>query len=287
MATRRSAAQSLLLPLHGGAANFLSALVLAATVLLAASQSAIGGGAEPEMPVKIVLFPLHEAVVSSTVPARVAEYKVREGQSFGANEPIACLDDRAYRQAFAKGKASILEAQAGLKFTEANFKRNKELFERKAIGNLELEQSELDRDVAAAKLQYSIAGFELAKLDLDACLIKVPFGGRLTKRTVKESEFVGAGQPILEVVDDEKLLAAMHLPSSWLRAIKIGDEMSFKVDETGSVHKGKIYVISGRIDFESRTFDVKLLVDNPDHKLMAGMSGVLLPKADGKRPGGL
>ncbi|MEQ8222962.1 MAG: hypothetical protein ABRQ37_11720, partial [Candidatus Eremiobacterota bacterium] len=63
-----------------------------------------------QMPVKIVLFPMREAVLSSTVSARVLEYKLKEGQRFAANEVIANLDDRSYRQTFLKAKALAEEA---------------------------------------------------------------------------------------------------------------------------------------------------------------------------------
>jgi len=242
--------------------------------------------AETEMPVKIVLFPFHEAIVSSTIPAKVVSYKVKEGQTFASGETIACLDDRNYRQAFFKAKAAVLEAQSGFKFAESNLARTKELFSKNAIGLQELDQATLERDVADSKLQYANANFELAKIDLDACSIKVPFNGRLTKKTIRENEYIGVGQPLLEAIDDSSLLAVMHLPAAYSRAIKIGDEMSFKVDETGAICKGKVFTTSGRIDFESRTFEVKLLVENSSRALTAGMSGVLLP-VGGKALGGL
>lgn len=247
-------------------------LTLTLLPLLAFGQEKV---APRTMPVKIVLFPLREAVLSSTVSAKVLEYKIQEGQSFRANEIIVSLDDRSYRQAYLKANALAEEAKASQKFASASLKRTQDTFAKDAIGLQELEQGALDKYLADAKAQFALASLELASIELDACSVKVPFDGRLTKRIAKENEFVAAGQPLLEVIDDGKLLAVMHLPSEKRSTLKLNDELEFKVDETSSIHKGKVFEISGRINYESRTFEVKVIVDNSDSKLAAGMSGVL------------
>ena len=230
------------------------------------------------MPAKAVLFPVREAVISNAVAAKILEYRFKEGERFKEGDILARLDDRQYRQAKLKADALLAEAKSVLAFSEENLKRSQELFDKSAIGKQDLEQSRLDRDSALAKLQYAEASMKLAGIDLDACEIKAPFAGRFAKRSVKEHEFVNAGQPVLEILDDSQLLAEMHLPSEKRVSLAPGDELEFKIDETGSVHKGKIYEISGRIDYESRTFEAKALIDNKDGRLSAGMSGTLLGK---------
>lgn len=226
--------------------------------------------------VKAVLFPVRESVVSNTVSANVLEYKFKEGETFKKGETLAVLDDRQYRQLKAKADALFAEAKAASAFAEENYKHSKELFEKMAIGKQELEQSLLDRDSAAAKLQFAEASMRLAGIDLESCEIKAPYAGRFARRSVKEHEFVPAGQPVLEILDDSRLLAEMHMPSARRPALKPGDEVELKIDETGSLHKGRIYEIAGRIDFESRTFEVKAMIENPSGKLSAGMSGALV-----------
>ncbi len=258
-------------------AALLAVLLLSGALFFPASAQDSASGAAP---LKAVFFPFKEAVISSMVASKVARYKFKEGERFAEGETLALLDDRHYRQAKLKADALFAEAKANLAFTEENFKRNSELFARSAVGKMELEQSRLDRDAANAKLQFAEAGMKLAALDLEACEIKAPFAGRFAKRSLKESEFVQAGQPVLEILDDAKLLAVMHMPSDRRRSLKTGDEFKFKVDETGALCKGSVYEIGGRIDYESRTFEVKVLIDNKDGSLAAGMSGSLAGKPD-------
>lgn len=217
-----------------------------------------------KMPVKIVLFPYQEAVISAKVSTNVSQYKFKEGEAFSKGETIVLLDDRQYRQNYMKTNAIF-------KFAEENCKRNKEMFDRNAVGSMDLEQSKVEKETAEANMK-------LAEIDLSSCEIKAPFNGRLTKKIVRENEFVNAGQPLMEIIDDNKLLADMHLPSEMKKQMAIGNEMEFMIDETGSSCKGKIHEISGRIDFGSRTFGVRVLIDNADRKLSAGMSGTLMEK---------
>jgi len=251
----------------------LAALALAWGLM--AVPGLIAGDAEP-LAAKVVFFPFKEAVVSSTVSANVKEYLFKEGEAFSTGDAIVRLDSRQCLQANLKAKAVLAEAKAAVAFSEKNFKRSEELFAKSAIGLQEYEQSRLDRDSAEAKAQCAEAALRLSELDLEACELKAPFDGRLSKRVAKAHEFVNAGQPLMEIIDDSSLLADMHLPSSLRGSIKIGDEMEFKVDETGAIRKGRVYEISGRIDYESRTFEAKALVGNKDRSLSAGMSGVLL-----------
>jgi membrane fusion protein, multidrug efflux system len=228
--------------------------------------------------IKVVLFPYREAVISNTVTANVQEYKFKEGERFKEGDVLVRLDDRLYRQTKVKAEAQCAEAKAAQAFAEENLKRNQTLFERSAVGKSEVEQSRLDRENASAKLASAEASVKMAAIDLDACQIKAPFAGRMAKRSVKEHEFVTVGHPVVEILDDSQLLADMHLPAAMRPSVAPADELECKIDETNTVHKGKVYEIGGRIDYESRTFEVKVKIDNKDGKLSAGMSGILLEK---------
>jgi hypothetical protein len=55
-------------------------------------------------------------------------------------------------------------------------------------------------------------------------------------------------------------------------------KMKILVDETKGEHEGTINTISGEIEPGSRTFEIKVLINNSKHQLTAGMSGKLLRK---------
>jgi len=230
-----------------------------------------------EFQTKIVIFPFREAILSSMVETAIRTHKFKEGEKFNKGDMLVELDDDAFKQRLIKAKSACMEAKAGVSFAEKNISRTKDLYKRGLQGLQDVERNELEFDVANSKLMFQDANLELAKEDLDNCHIAAPFSGRIVKKMLQEHEFVRVGQQMLQIIDDNQLLAVMHLPSSERNNIKIGETLNMQVDETKTVHSGSVYEIAGEIDAGSRTFEIKVLIDNKDFALTPGMTGILLP----------
>ena len=233
-----------------------------------------------EYPTKVVIFPFRQAVISAEVDTAVKQYNFKEGDCFREGDVIALLEDKIYLQKYEKAKSAQLEAEASMQFALKNFKRNEEMYQKGIQGMQDLEKSELERDIATSKLNFSVANMKMAEIDLKACRLVAPFAGRLIKKMVQEHEFVRASQQVINIIDDYQLLAVMHLPSSEINKVAIGKSMRVWFDETRTEHEGTVNVISGEIDPGSRTFEIKVLIDNRDRKLAAGMSGKLMKQYD-------
>ena len=248
-------------------------------VMMLLFSAVAGWAADQVVPnAKVVLFPFRHAVISARVDSFVKQYQVREGEEFKKDSLIVTLEDDNYMQSFLRAQAAWEEKKSALKYADSNAFRNDDLFKKGVLGHKELEAGKLEKETAQAQLQSMTAAMEIAKLSLEGCKIIAPFNGRLAKKTVQDFEYVRAGQPMLEIIDDEQLLAVMYLPSARRNLVGKNMEMRIKVDETGTTHIGHVYEISGQIDPRSRTFEVKVLIDNRDRKLTAGMAGVLLEK---------
>ncbi len=226
--------------------------------------------------VKVILFPLQNAVVSSLVDAVVSKYNIKEGESFARGDIICLLDKRRYEQIYHKTKAAYDESLVDCQYSADRLVRNQKLYKKGIIGDDELEKSKLDNSVSLMKKKSAMADMIMAKLNLDACKIIAPFTGRLVRQVVHEHEFVRSSQPILSIINDTKLLAVMHLPSRLKNSVKLGQKLKIRIDETGKLYSGQIYEIAGDIDPGSRTFSIKLLINNKERLLAAGMSGVLI-----------
>jgi RND family efflux transporter MFP subunit len=231
--------------------------------------------------VKIVLFPFREAILSSMVETAVRSHKFKEGERFKDSDTLIDLNDDTFKERLIKAKSACIESRAGVAFAEKNLSRTKDLHRRGLQGLQDVERCELEVDIANSKQMFQDANLKLAEQDLNSCHIAAPFAGRLVKKLLQEHEFVKVGQLLIQIIDDNRLLAVMHLPSSERNQVKIGESQSVQVDETGTVHTGTVYEIGGEIDYGSRTFEIKLLVDNRDGALSAGMSGHLIPPKGG------
>ncbi len=229
-------------------------------------------------PVRVVLFPYKHAVISARVDSFIKLYAFREGDEFKKNDLIATLEDDYYKQMYLRSQAACEEKKSAVKYSTSNCARNEDLFKQGISGHKELETSKLELESAQAQLKFARANMDIAKLNLNACKIMAPFNGRLSKKIIEDFEYVRAGQPLMEIIDDNQLLAVMYLPSMMKKDITKNMELEVKIDETGTIHIGRVYEIAGEIDPRSRTFEVKALINNYEKKLASGMSGILMEK---------
>ena len=242
----------------------LSAAVCIAAIRLAAAPED-GGFAT-------VLIPSRRIVLAARVNSTVAKHKFKEGEKFDKGDVLIELDSTIYKQI-------LKRAEAEYAYYKKEAERNKGLLADSAVGEAEYAKSVLMRDSSAASL-------EIARRNLERCVIRAPFAGRVAKRLAEEFEYVKTSQPLLEIIDDRTLLAVVHLPVEIRNAIHIGSEAVVRLDATGREITGRVREISAEIDPASRSFTVKIAIDNKNSKLVPGMSGTIrFPKRDKKTDG--
>ena len=227
---------------------------------------------------RTVLFPLRHAVLSSQVESSIDRHHHQEGEAFQEGDVLIQFDDSAIRQHLLRSQASTREAEAGLEYARKNRETVADLFKKGLQGQQEMDRANLEVEVAEARLLGMQATQKLNEKELADCTIRAPFSGRVVRRLAQEHEFVRVGQQVLQILDDRTLLAALHVDSALRNRVKIGENRRIRIDETGTVHTGKITQISAEVDSGSRTFEIKISLDNADGRLAAGMSGVLLPE---------
>ena len=232
-----------------------------------------GDGADPE--IKVVLFPVGQAILSAGIEGLVQEVKLREGESFAKQTLLARIDDRPLQQAEIIARHGLLDSQAKLRFAQKELVRLGELHKSNMTGDRELEEARLQQETAEAKTKIMDAELNLARYRLEQCRVMAPFAGRLVKIHAHEHEYVRPGQPLLEIIEDRNLLAVMHLDSQQLARIRPEMHVKLRIDETGTEHLGTPYSHGAVVDPGSRSFEFKVLIDNKEQKLRAGMSGVV------------
>jgi multidrug efflux pump subunit AcrA (membrane-fusion protein) len=110
-----------------------------------------------------------------------------------------------------------------------------------------------------------------------------PFNGRVAEQRVREQQFVQAGQPLLDILDDSVLELEFLVPSVWLRWLKPGQAFNVQIDETRKTYPMRLNRIGARVDPVSQSVRVAASVNGKFSELMAGMSGkVLLSPPEGQ-----
>ena len=252
-------------------------------LLLSVFRIALSGAemSYDSLPVKVVLFPYREAVLSTQIDGVVEKYNFRPGAPFRKDAVLLKLNDTKYNNDLLRMRSLMKEAELNAAYAKQKWEDNKRLFKEDLQSEIEVVKSELDASVSAERVQSARINYADAMLQLAFCTIKAPFDGRVEKHLTREFETVRSGQPLISIIDDNQLLGVMNVPTTWLPKIRIGIPVTFKVNETGSVVTGSVYEIAGRADHRSETVEIKVLLDNAGHRFSAGMSGTLLKVGDG------
>ncbi len=232
------------------------------------------------LPIRVVFFPFREATISARVDSVVEKYHYREGELFKKGAVLVELDARRYRQVKNQAAAEYKEAQGQVAYFSKLYRSNLDLLKQGMQGEQVIAKNKLDLDNRKSGVVIAQAKLKLAELNLAACRMTAPFAGRMTVKKIKEHEFVRTGQPLFSIIDDNKLLAVVNVPQTMLKTVKIGQTMRIKLENIATVCQGQVYEISPNLDYNSGTFEIKILVDNSRHTLKAGMTGVLLTASD-------
>lgn len=212
-------------------------------------------------PIRAQLSPVTYTTVAAELSARVQEIPFREGENFKEGQKLVVFD-------CATQQAQYLKAKASMAIAERNYSTNKRLLALGSVGRIEYENS-------ASEYQKSKAEADELAAVVAKCTIIAPFNGRVVEQKVRAQQFVQAGQPVLEILDNSALELEFIAPSKWSSWLVEGYKFQIKIDETGKDYPAKITRVGARIDSISQTIKVAAIIDGDYKELSPGMSGTL------------
>ncbi len=212
--------------------------------------------------VKAVLFPFREAVIAARAESTLLPYRFKLGEPFKAGEVLTALDDSRY-------VLEVRRATEQADFARAVFEDKKQLRDKNFTSDYELKKAEFDLSVAESSLAD-------AKLNLSYCIVKAPFAGKLAEIRTQEYETVRPGQPLFRIIDDNRLLAVMNVPLNDAALTTVGNPVVVSVSGMDRKAKGTVYEVAPQADHRTGTVRIRVLIDNGDGKLRAGMTGELI-----------
>lgn len=192
-------------------------------------------------------------------PATGRPFKL--GDRVKAGQVIAKLDDQEYVNGIA------IDAQKlNLEIAEQEYEKQKSLYEKGGVTLRELRNSEVS--AKNAKYNYDNGQVRLAKMS-----IVTLFAGIITDLPYyTQGTRVTSGQPVVTVMSYDKMYMEINLPEKNISEIQAGQNVIITnytlADDT---LKGTVSELSPAISTETRTFEGKLIIDNPQLKLRPGM----------------
>ena len=210
----------------------------------------------------------------------------RERDALGVRKAEAQLADLlagAREQEINDARAAVNIAQAGFERAGADYNRLLALHESGAVPDAELEKAKTALEIAKnqldsaraklslleagtrpeqvaaarAELERSRAVLKATESQLDDTKIASPIDGTVISRNFEPGEYVFAGSPVVTVADLNDLFIRVYVPTGYLPAIRLGQQVSFSVSGLAGEYPGTIVEIASKGEFTPKTIQTK------------------------------
>ena len=227
-----------------------------------------------QKPVNLVgaVEPNKRSLIASEVEGMVENFPVEEGQYVNKGDLLAQFNTRTVEIDLNQAKASKREAQARYQLAQKNLKRFEEL-EKKGVASIQqLQDAETEKQAWSARIGQLQAQIDSNEYKLEKSKIKAPFSGFITQERTEIGEWVVKGGPIVEMIDTQTLEINVDMPERYITKIQKGQKVAVNLDALPDLKiEGEITSLVPQADPESRTFPVKVTVDNKDSIIKSGM----------------
>ncbi|GIZ07578.1 MexH family multidrug efflux RND transporter periplasmic adaptor subunit [Flavobacterium sp. UMI-01] len=192
-----------------------------------------------------------------SVAGRISIVNVQEGQKVKKGQLLASIEQINYKNAF-----DI--ANAGLEQANDNFKRLQSLYEKNSLP---------ERDFIAVKVAVAQANANknLAAKNLADTKLYAPFSGIITAKLTEIGATAAPSVPAFTIMKTDKVYAKASIAESEIAKLKIGTEASVDIESINKSFYGKVAIVNPSADPLTRTFNVKVRLDNNDDTLLPGM----------------
>lgn len=218
------------------------------------------------------LSPRRTLALTSQVNGTVEEVGVRVGDRVKAGDLLVRVDVETSSIQLRQQRATAAATRAQLAQAESQLERSTGLAERGLTPSATIESERAGISALQANLEALEAGVTSAEISIRNATVTAPFDGVVAARTVEPGQVVGAGAPLVELVDLSAMELTAYVPVSASPRIVPGQTVLLAVEGlSGKSFTGTVEGISPVAAQGTRTVRVLVSVDNPDGLLRGGM----------------
>ena len=213
-----------------------------------------------------------KSIIASEVSGIVEYFPVKEGDYIKKGELLVKLKT-TYLKLILKG------AVAAKQKSIANFEKAKKELAR--VAKLKDANSIAERKYDEALYNYRALSQELVQnnakieqLEYEIAQKKVlsPFSGFIAGEHTQVGEWVSAGGAVVTLIDLSKIRITVDVPERYVVLIPPKSRVKVKVKSISDKHlSGRIYAVLPKGNPDSRTFPVRINLENPGSKIKSGM----------------
>lgn len=210
--------------------------------------------------------------VAVRMPGRVGKVFADEGERVRRGQPLLTLETEYLSLELKRAEAEVARARASAADAERDFKRKEELIAKGSVARAAYDRSQSAYEAAQAGVAAAEAARDLARQRLADAVLHSPITGVVAERRADAGERLGDSSVAYVIVQTSPLKLRFQLPERYLARVKRGQAVRATVDPyPGQTFTGKVSVIGGVVDPETRTVAVETEFSNSDGRLSPGL----------------
>lgn len=209
--------------------------------------------------------PFLDVTLSASVPGIVTARKFKEGDVVQEGQVLLELDKRV--EELELNRRRIVSDQK-----RTDFEGTKKLFATtRGVSKEDLDKKEVEYRVAA--VETDMAAEQLRRRQLLS-----PLTGTISEIQIDVGESCSAYQPLMRVVDTRRCYFVTNLEARQADRLKTGQALKVELDSgTSPISlQAQVSFLAPTVDAASGLRRIKLVFDNPDGRVVPGVSGRLL-----------
>jgi HlyD family secretion protein len=225
------------------------------------------------------LSPLTVVQVGTQVSGTVYKVHVDFNDQVKEGQVLAELDPALLQATVKQSEANLENARATLELAKNNVARTEALFKRNLAPDSDLDQARERTKVAVAQVKTAEAQVERDRTNLRYTVIRSPIAGVVINRQVNVGQTVAASFQTPTLFQIAQDLRKMQIDTSVAEAdvgsLSTSFPVTFTVDAfPGQAFRGRILQVrlNPTIQANVVTYNVVVEADNPDGKLLPGMT---------------
>lgn len=228
---------------------------------------------------QIALVGTTESIAVSTVASEVSgivvDFPVNEGDYVKKGALLVRLRATDLDHRLKGVLAARDKIKAGLLVAEKELKRIKRLKISDSIAEKKYDDTVYQHDALTQDLIQSEAGIARLTYEKRQKKVLAPFSGFITKEHTQVGEWVRIGGPVVTLMDLGKICITVDVPERYSVMLSRNSEVKVRIKSVSSdLYSGEIYAMVPQGDAKSRTFPVKIRIDNPGLSIKGGMEAM-------------
>jgi len=183
---------------------------------------------------------------------------VEEGDFVKKGQPLATVNKTTSQNLYNASKASYDQAKDA-------YDRLKSVYDKGSLTEIKWVEME-------TKLKQAESQMLITRSSLDDCTLCAPDNGMIGRRDVEPGQSsIGISSPFI-LVKIDRIMVKISVPENEISKISKGTKASFSLSALGAqTFSGAVSIVGIVADRISRTYDVKILAENPGYKIKPGM----------------